>query len=86
MIFGSADPARKFSKAIMSDLGLENWSVISERGREASSLTYEEARRLVLRLAGEGRHGLCIVTDEAAGRMIAPGVSQKVPTVQNRER
>ena len=68
----------------MSALGLEKWSVISERGREASSLTYEEARRLVLRLAGEGRHGLCIVTDEAAGRMIAPGVSSVSSPVPNK--
>jgi hypothetical protein len=46
--------------------------VISERGREAAGLVYEDARRLVHRLTGEGRHGLCIVTDEAAQRMTAP--------------
>ena len=45
------------------------WSVISERGREAAGLTHEEARRLVHRLGGEGRHGLCIITDEAASRL-----------------
>jgi len=55
----------------MSELVMERWSVIGNRGVEATSLTYEEARRLVHRLAGEGRHGLCIITDEAAGRMIA---------------
>jgi hypothetical protein len=51
--------------------GLEQpcWSVLSDRGCEAGSLTHEEARRLVHRLGGEGRHGLCIVTDEAAERM-----------------
>ena len=49
-----------------SKLGLEKWSVISEHGREASGLTYEEARRLVHRLAAEDRHGLCIITDRAA--------------------
>ena len=70
----------------MSDLGLENWSVISERGREASSLTYEEARRLVLRLAGEGRHGLCIVTDEAAARLSGPVIPADSPALQTRER
>jgi hypothetical protein len=43
--------------------------VISERGCEASGLSHEEARRLVHRLGGEGRHGLCIITDEAASRM-----------------
>ena len=54
---------------IMSELGMEKWSVISERGYEARNLTHEEARRLVHRLAGEGRHGLCIVTNEAASRI-----------------
>jgi hypothetical protein len=49
-----------------SQLEFEKWSVISERGREASGVTYEEARRLVHRLAAEGRHGLCIITDKAA--------------------
>jgi hypothetical protein len=29
-------------------------------------LTHEEARRLVHKLASEGLHGLCIVTNEAA--------------------
>jgi hypothetical protein len=52
-----------------SQLESENWSVLSDRGREAARLTHEEARRLVHRLGGEGRHGLCIVTDEAANRM-----------------
>jgi hypothetical protein len=47
------------------------WSVLSDRGCEAGSLAHEEARRLVHRLGGEGRHGLCIVTDEAASRMSA---------------
>jgi len=47
------------------------WSVLSDRGCEASGLTHEEARRLVHRLGGEGRHGLCIFTDEAASRMSA---------------
>jgi hypothetical protein len=43
--------------------------VLSHLGLEARSLTHEEARRLVHRLASEGRHGLCIVSDEAAGRL-----------------
>lgn len=54
-----------------SELEEQSWSVLSDRGCEASSLSHEEARRLVHRLGGEGRHGLCIVTDEAAGRMNA---------------
>ena len=56
---------------MVSELGSERWAVISERGCEATSLTHEDARRLVHRLAGEGRHGLCIVTDEAASRITA---------------
>jgi hypothetical protein len=52
-----------------SELENEKWSVLSERGCEQSGLTHEEARRLVHRLGGEGRHGLCIVTDEAASRI-----------------
>ena len=52
-----------------SDLENHQWSVISERGCEAGSLTHEEARRLVHRLGGEGRHGLCIISDEAAKRL-----------------
>jgi hypothetical protein len=54
-----------------SHLESASWSVLSDRGCEASELTHEEARRLVHRLGGEGRHGLCIVTDEAASRMSA---------------
>jgi hypothetical protein len=49
-----------------SDLQNQNWAVLSNRGCEAIELTHEEARRLVHRLEGEGRHGLCIVTSEAA--------------------
>lgn len=54
-----------------SELEAQRWSVLSDRGCEAGNLTHEEARRLVHRLGGEGRHGLVIVTDEAAGRMIS---------------
>ena len=60
-----------------SELEEAQWSVISERGCEASALTYEEARRLVHRLGGEGRHGLCIITDEAASRMTTGGLNKK---------
>jgi hypothetical protein len=52
-----------------SELEANRWSVISERGCEASGLTHEDARRLVHRLGSEGRHGLCIITDEAASRL-----------------
>ena len=56
-----------------SDLQNQQWAVLSERGCEATDLTHEEARRLVHRLEGEGRHGLCIVSAEAARRTRAAG-------------
>ena len=56
---------------MISDLQNETWAVLSERGCEATHLTHEEARRLVHKLASEGCHGLCIVTNEA-GASITP--------------
>jgi hypothetical protein len=55
-----------------SELGKEKWAVISDRGCEATGITHEDSRRLVHRLAGEGRHGLCIISDEAARRLNSP--------------
>jgi len=52
-----------------SELSMPKWAVISSQGCEATSLTHEEARRLVHRLASEDRRGLCIISDEAAKRM-----------------
>jgi hypothetical protein len=57
---------------MISDLQTESWAVLSERGCEATHLTHEEARRLVHKLASEGRHGLCIVTNEAAAPLARP--------------
>lgn len=54
---------------MISELKTENWAVLSERGCEATQLSHEDARRLVHKLASEGRHGLCIVTNEAAERV-----------------
>jgi hypothetical protein len=59
-----------------SDLQIKNWAVLSERGCEATHLTHEEARRLVHKLASEGCHGLCIVTNEAA-QLTAPPMDTK---------
>ena len=60
-----------------SELGMEKWAVISDRGCEATGLAHEDARRLVHRLAGEGRHGLCIISDEAASRLSAGNAKVK---------
>ena len=61
-------PRRLRTELMTSELENEKWAVLSERGCEATRLTHEEARRLVHKLASEGRHGLCIVTNEAAER------------------
>jgi hypothetical protein len=52
----------------MSELREKRWSVVSERGCEASSVNYEEAAGLVARLRADKIHGLCIISDEAARR------------------
>jgi hypothetical protein len=44
------------------------WGVISERGCEATDLTYYEAAALMRKLDGEKVYGLCIVTSETANR------------------
>ena len=62
-----------------SELEKESWAVISERGCEAKKLNYEDARRLVHRLAGEGRHGLCIITNEAAEKLTGPAIPADSP-------
>ncbi len=66
-----------------SDLEKEKWAVLSDRGLEATGLTHEDARRLVHRLGGEGRHGLCIITDEAASRLSEAASPSKQPNTQN---
>jgi len=63
---------------------MERWAVVSDRGCEATSLTHEEARRLVHRLAGEGRHGLCIMSDEAASRLSSPRFASNAPKMANK--
>ena len=52
----------------MSELREPRWSVVSERGCEASGVNYEEAAGLVNRLRADRVHGLCIISDEAARR------------------
>ena len=64
----------------VSELTENKWAVISEQGCESADLTYEDARRLVRRLVGEGRHGLCIVTNQAAQRLAAGGPRVSQPT------
>jgi hypothetical protein len=68
----------------MSELNERLWAVLSERGREAAGLTYEEAAVLVRELRGGGganggkMSGLCIVTDRAASLVAPAKVKAKV--------
>ncbi len=50
----------------MSELNERRWAVMSERGCEASELTYDEAQEHVRRLINEKVYGLSIITNEAA--------------------
>jgi hypothetical protein len=52
----------------MSELREQRWSVVSERGCEASGVNYDEASELVRRLRRDNVYGLCIISDEAARR------------------
>lgn len=52
----------------MSEFNEPCWAVLSERGVETTGATYAEAADVVKRLRAEDVRGLCIITDEAAGR------------------
>jgi hypothetical protein len=53
----------------MSELREQRWSVLSERGCEASGVNYDEAAEYVRRLRESKVHGLCIVSVEASRRI-----------------
>ncbi len=53
----------------MSELNESIWSVISERGCEASHLTYDAAREVERNLMCEKLSGCTIITDAAAARI-----------------
>ncbi|HKQ50736.1 MAG TPA: hypothetical protein VJT74_00105 [Pyrinomonadaceae bacterium] len=52
----------------MSELTENRWAVLSERGCEATGLTYAEAHDLMRALVGKRIHGLSVITDDAARR------------------
>jgi hypothetical protein len=56
---------------LTSELNERRWAVLSERGREESGMSYEEAAALIARLRGERLSGLCVITDEAAAHLPA---------------
>ena len=64
----------------MSELNERLWAVLSERGREESGLSYEEAAGLVARLRAERLSGLCVISEEAASRLpVAKKDARKSP-------
>ncbi len=72
----------------MSELSERRWAVISERGREASGINYDEASQLVRRLKAEDVSGLCIISSEAMNRLSSEqkssGEALPAETVQQR--
>ena len=53
----------------MSELDENRWAVLSERGCEATSLTYMEAAEMMRRLAREKISGLCVISRDAGQRV-----------------
>ena len=54
-----------------NELNEPRWSVVSFERRAASGLTYEQAAEKLAQLIREKVSGLCIITDEAARRIIS---------------
>jgi hypothetical protein len=52
----------------MSELTERRWAVLSERGCEATELTYAQALEMMRALMREKVSGLSVITDEAASR------------------
>ncbi|HUQ32978.1 MAG TPA: hypothetical protein VM095_12735 [Pyrinomonadaceae bacterium] len=55
----------------MSELNEQRWSVLSERGVEATALGYQQAAEVMRSLQREKISGLSVITDDAA-RRVAP--------------
>ena len=52
-----------------SELSEKIWSVVNFESLVASNLSYEEANAKLKELAEKNISGLCVITDEAAGRI-----------------
>jgi len=57
------------AEMFLSELAALSWSVVSFEKCEADNLTYEQAEEKMRELAALKVSGLCIITDEAAGRL-----------------
>ncbi len=64
---------------MMSELNEARWSVLSERGCEASRLSYPAATQLIAQLRRDQIFGLSIITDEAAHRLNHKPAPSKPP-------
>ncbi len=60
---------KRESEPVRSDLDLPQWSLVSFDRCEASGLTYRAAIDLMAEKEAAGVYGLCIITNEAAGRV-----------------
>lgn len=65
----------------MGELNEQRWAVLSERGCEASGLTYRDAAELMRRLAREKVSGICVITNDAARRV---SLTENSPARQSR--
>ena len=71
----------------MSELKEQRWAIISERGVEASALTYEDAFKLMGRLSEQKVNSLALVSNEAAERDAQNSTGTTSPgVVQNAKR
>ena len=60
---------KAFTETALSELDLPQWSVVSFDDCEASGLTYAAAVKLLEEREAAGVYGLCIVTDNVAGKV-----------------
>ena len=67
-----------FKKTSQSEFNATRWSVISSEECVASRLSYDEAVTLVRQMSNSAS-GLCIVTDQAAGRISESKDKRKMP-------
>lgn len=59
------------AEGFTSELNQPCWSVVTFKSIAVSNLTYKEARRWAKNLKKQGVSGLCVVTDEAASRVVS---------------
>ncbi len=60
----------QITEEVSHELHEHSWSVVSFDKSEANGLTYPEAEQKLAELAAEKVTGLCIITDEAAARIV----------------